>query len=59
MTKYRSGGGEKLQTDKWHQRTVLNASQESFSEVNLEKFPVTPEDKFYLLYMYAKLTSFS
>jgi len=62
MTKHRLGRGgwgvEKLQTDKRHQRAILNVSQEHFSEKNLKKFPVTPEDKFYLLYVYAELTFF-
>lgn len=49
---------ERLQTDKWHQRALLNASQESFLENNLEKFTVTPEDKLYLLYVYTKLSFF-
>lgn len=49
-------GAERLQTDKWHQRALLNASQESFLENNSEEFTVTPEDKFYLLYVYTKLS---
>lgn len=58
MRKHSSGGGEKLQTDKWHQWAVLDASQESFLGTNLKKVPVMHWDNFYLLYVNTKLTFF-
>lgn len=58
MTKHRSEGGEKLQTDRWHQWAILNTSQKYFPEKNLDKFPITHEDKFYPLYVYAEVTVF-